>query len=149
MERILSDEEKIRRAIEISQRRNNNNYRTTTSTAYVNVTEKKDYKLFKKMIIQIIICLLIYIIFHLIVTTNYVFSADIIKSTNEILNYDINFLQIYNNLMLYINSQNTKNEPIEQNKTENNTVDNSQSIIQGNEVINAISIQNNTIQGWQ
>ena len=105
MERTISDEEKLRRAIEISQRRNNNNYRPTITHARVNVNEKKDYKLFKKMIIQIIICLLIYIIFYLIVTTNYVFSDDVIKNTNEILNYDINFSKMYNNLMVIINSK--------------------------------------------
>ena len=145
MERILSDEEKIRRAIEISQRRNNGNYKTMTSTTRVNVNEKKDYKLFKKMTFQIIICLLIYIIFHLIVTTNYVFSADVIKSTNEILNYDINFAQIYNNLMLFINSQTTQNQAIEQNNIENNTVNVNQSIIQNNEITNTISTENNNV----
>ena len=61
MERTISDEEKIRRAIEISQRRNQNYY--SRETARVNVNSKKNYKLFKKMILQIIICLLIYFIF--------------------------------------------------------------------------------------
>ena len=80
MERILSDEEKIRRAIEILQRRNNNNnYKPTTTTQNINLKEKKDYKLFKKMIIQIVICLLIYLIFYLISSTNYVFSSDVIS----------------------------------------------------------------------
>ena len=95
MERLMSDEEKIRRAIEISQRRNQNNY--SRETTRVNVNDKKEYKLFKKMILQIIICLLIYIIFHLISTTNYAFSDEVIKSTNNILNYDINLESIYQN----------------------------------------------------
>lgn len=95
MERIFSDEEKLRRAIEISQRRNGY-YNSNISAARVNVVNnKKDYKLFKKMILQIIICLLIYIIFHLINTTNYAFSEDVIKSTNNILNYDINLEKLY------------------------------------------------------
>ena len=46
MERIFSDEEKLRRAIEISQRRNTNYYKP--STTRVNVNTKKDYGLFKK-----------------------------------------------------------------------------------------------------
>ena len=143
MERILSDEEKLRRAIEISQRRNNNNYRTATNTACVNVNEQKNYKLFKRMIIQIIICLLIYVIFHLIASTNYVFSADVIKSTNEILNYDINFQQIYNKLILFINPHNNNNELIEQNNIEDNIINTNQQIIQKNEVTNTISTENN------
>ena len=94
MEKTFSEEEKLRRAIEISQRRNGY-YNTNISSARVNVNEKKDYRLFKKMILQIIICLLIYIIFHLINTTNYAFSDDVIKNTNNILNYDINLEKLY------------------------------------------------------
>ena len=93
MERIASDEEKIRRAIEISQRRNQNYY--NRETARVNVCDKKQYKLFRKMILQIIICLLIYIIFYLISTTNYVFSEKWISSTSNILSYDINLQKVY------------------------------------------------------
>jgi len=139
MERTISDEEKLRRAIEISQRRNNNNYRPTITHARVNVNEKKDYKLFKKMIIQIIICLLIYIIFYLIVTTNYVFSADVIKNTNEILNYDINFSKMYNNLMVFINSKiNTQ-----LNKESNNTAKNNEQTILHNQLENSTIIDTN------
>ena len=82
MDRIFSDEEKVRRAIEISQRRNQNYY--TKNATRVNVNNKKNYKLFKKMILQIIICLLIYIIFHLISTTNYTFSSEVLRNTNNI-----------------------------------------------------------------
>ncbi len=137
MERILSDEEKIRRAIEISQRRNNNNYKTNATR--VNVNEKKDYKLFKKMIIQIIICLLIYTVFYLISTTNYVFSADIIKNTSEILNHDINFGELYNNFMLFISSPIDSNQAIEKNNIVQNILENSA-------VQNTVIIENNSIQ---
>lgn len=147
MERALSDEEKIRRAIEISQRRNNN-YRAITTR--VNANEKKDYKLFKKMIIQIIICLLIYAIFHLITTTNYVFSSEVIKSTNDILSYDINFAEIYNNLMLFINPDNDANQFVQENNTINNLQITEQvienSVIENNNVIelqNAINENDN------
>ena len=108
MERIASDEEKIRRAIEISQRRNQNYY--TRETARVNVNDKKQYKLFKKMILQIIICLLIYIIFYLISTTNYVFSEELLKNTTNILNYDINLQKLYTNCEnFFTNTFNSKN----------------------------------------
>lgn len=93
MERVISEEEKLRRAIEISQRRNQSY--STRETARVNVNNKKDYRLFKKMILQIIICLLIYLIFYLISTTNYVFSDQVLKSTTNILNYDINLEKMY------------------------------------------------------
>lgn len=114
MEKALSDEEKIRKAIEISQRRNRNyEYQRT---AKVNVTNKKDYKLFKRMILQIIICLLIYAIFYMITTTNYIFSESVINQTSSMLNYEINFNKLYNKGKEYIkgiiNNKNSSNETV-------------------------------------
>lgn len=114
MERALSDEEKIRKAIEISQRRNRNyEYQRM---AKVNVANKKDYKLFKRMILQIVICLLIYAIFYMITTTNYIFSDSVINQTSSILNYDINFNELYNKGKDYIkgiiNNKNISNETV-------------------------------------
>lgn len=140
MEKIFSEEEKIRRAIEISQRRNHNNcYDDRYSTTRVNVNDKKDYKLFKKILLQIVICLLIYIIFYLINATNYVFSAGVIKSTNEILSYDINFNEIYNNFLMLIN----KNQLQENNE---NTSQINQQIIENNIAENEIMKTNNLLQ---
>lgn len=119
MERAISDEEKIRRAIEISQRRNQNYY--SRETTRVNVNNKKNYKLFKKMILQIVICLLIYFIFYLITTTNYAFSDQVIESTNSILNYDINIEKIYKDCEYFFVTTFKNNE----NNQENNTVNNS------------------------
>jgi len=140
MERIISDEEKIRRAIEISQRRNNRQYKSNTTR--VNVNEKKDYKLFKKMILQIVICLLVYIIFYLITSTNYVFSDSIIKSTNQVLNYDMDFSKIYNNLMLFINTN------LNNSMTENNNINNIENSNLA-ETINQQILQNNVIDETQ
>ena len=53
MERVMSDEERIKRALEISQRRNNSYYRENTTR--VNVNDKKNFGLFKKMILQTLI----------------------------------------------------------------------------------------------
>lgn len=143
MERIMSDEEKIRRAIEISQRRNNGGYKKEANR--VNVNNKKDYRLFKRMILQIVICLVIYSIFYLITSNNYVFSEQVVKSTNEILNYDINFQEMYGNIMNLINSGNNKelNEIVEANT--NNVVLESNNLmgVNKNEVVN--DNQKNTI----
>lgn len=94
MERVLSQEERIRRAIEISQRRNNV-YGNNVQTAKVNVKPKRDYQLFKRMFLQIMICLLIYSIYYMITTTNYIFSEDVMKQTSAILSYDIDFHELY------------------------------------------------------
>lgn len=124
MERVLSAEEKIRRAEEIYERRRNQNYRNTTAT--VNVSGgNRDFKLLKRMIIQILICLLIYFIFYLIETTNYVFSATTINKTKEILEYDMDIKGIYTDIKSnFVNEE--KNNDIEQNLTienENNVQD--------------------------
>lgn len=123
MERVLSAEEKIRRAEEIYERRRAKNYRNTTAT--VNVSgNNRDFRLLKKMIIQILICLLIYFIFYLIETTNYVFSATTINKTKEILEYDMDIKGIYTDIKSnFINEE--KNNNIEQNlTTEDNNKDN-------------------------
>lgn len=113
LERTLSDEEKIRKAIEISQRRNNNRRASYQEVSIPSSNSKKEYKLFKRMIMQVMICALIYLIFYLITTTNYVFSEDVINKTNSILNYDIEFYNIYkqgiNKIKGFVSEFNSKN----------------------------------------
>ena len=122
MERVMSDEERIKRALEISQRRNNSYYRENTTR--VNVNDKKNFGLFKKMILQTLICLIIYAIFYLITNTNYVFSKQVIDGTNNILNYDINLEKIYSDCQNFINSK------INSNNNENsNDISNEVNII--------------------
>ncbi len=87
MERTLRPEEKIKRAEEIYARRRSGYTRQNVAT--VNVSEEKNYSLFRKMVLQIAICLVIYFIFYLIQNSNYVFSEDVINKAKEILSYDI------------------------------------------------------------
>ncbi|MBO4293215.1 MAG: M23 family metallopeptidase [Clostridia bacterium] len=96
MERTMSVEEKIRRAEEIYARRNNCNY-ANTARVRVNGKEKKDIKVFKKLIIQIMICLFIYGVFYLVKNSNYIFSEDFVNKAKEVLSYDTNFGELYNN----------------------------------------------------
>jgi murein DD-endopeptidase MepM/ murein hydrolase activator NlpD len=153
VERTISDEERMRRALEILERRNSNSY--TRNTARVNINnkekDKKDFKLFKRMTLQIIICLLIYAIFYLITTTNYVFSEPIIKSTTDILNYDININKIYNDVKNYINSkillpkenkENVENN-IQNNEVENNLIGMENTIKVNETIIDANEIKEN------
>lgn len=153
MERTISDEERMRRALEILERRNSNSY--TRSTARVNINnkekDKKDFKLFKRMTLQIIICLLIYAIFYLITTTNYVFSEPIIKSTTDILNYDINVNKIYNEVKNYMdskillpkdNKENVENN-IQNNEVEKNLIGMENTIKVNETIIDANEIKEN------
>lgn len=101
MERTLSAEERIRRAEEIYYKRKMQN--TNSKSARVNVSNKKDFGMFKKMILQIAICIVIYSIYYMIQNTNYIFSEDVIKKTNEILSYDINIKGLYEQTIQYLN----------------------------------------------
>lgn len=92
MERVMSVEEKIRRAEEIYQRRKQGEAK---QVAKVTVNDKKDIKLLKKMIIQILICVAIYLVIYVIQNNQYVFSSDFINKANEILSYDTNFMELY------------------------------------------------------
>ena len=73
MERTISVEEKIRRAEEIYEKRHSNSRPVTTVSVG---KEKKDVKLLKKMIIQIIVCIAIYMIIYAIQNSEMVFSKD-------------------------------------------------------------------------
>ena len=93
-------EERIRRAEEIYARRNRTNgVRVSTNS----VNTRKEYKLFKKMIIKIVICLLIYLAFYFIKNSNYIFSENIIEQTKNFLSYDINLEEVYVNVENYYN----------------------------------------------
>ena len=127
MERIASSEEKIRRAEEIYYRRKNQN--GSRNIATVNVNSEKNYGLFKKLILQILICLVIYFIFYIIQNGNYIFSTDVINKTKEILSYDINIPEVYQQIMQYMNqSTSVEGQSNEENKIEEiqNNIDTNQ-----------------------
>lgn len=108
MERVVSSEERIRRAEEIyNRRRMQTGVRVPSSrvnTSNRNETFSDKYKLYKKLILQIAICFVIYFIFYLIKNSNYIFSEDFISKTREFLSYDINFGNAYNSVIEYYNS---------------------------------------------
>ena len=98
MERTMSVEEKIRKAEQIYERRHGNQ----RSVATVKKHNKKDIKLFKKMVVQMIICMSIYLSIYVIENNEFPFSKDFIDKTNEVLSYDTNFIELYENIKNYI-----------------------------------------------
>lgn len=94
MERVLSVEEKIRRAEEIYERKRQGENRTVAKVSVNN--SKKDIRLLKKMLIQILVCTAVYLIIYTINNNQYVFSKDFTNKVNEILSYDTNFMEVYN-----------------------------------------------------
>lgn len=98
MERTMSVEDKIKRAEEIYAKRQEGTQRKTATVSLNNDDNKKDIKLLKKMVIQIILSLLIYGIIYIIQNNNYIFSEEFLKKADEILSYDMNFSQIYQDI---------------------------------------------------
>lgn len=126
MERVMSVEERIRRAEEIYEKRKQGENRPITKVT-VN-SQKKDIKLLKKMIIQILICLVIYGVIYAIYNNKYVFSDDFINKANAILSYDTNFKELYENLKnqlqnwSFITNENKVDEVKEEEKQDTNNV---------------------------
>lgn len=135
MEKTMSVEEKIRRAEEIYMRRKGQNIELSRDKNNQINTQKKDIKLLKKMIIQIIICLLIYGIIYMIQNSQTIFSEQFINKTKEILSYDTNFVEIYENIKNGIITLNNNlqqkeqtNETQEENKEQEPQIDSEQAI---------------------
>lgn len=143
MEKTLSSDERIKRAEEIYYRRKMQN--TSRKSTKVNVSNKKDFRMFRKMILQIFICIFIYLIFYMVKNTNYIFSEDVINKTREILLYDINIKNIFEQGMQYINSFSndvgaSSARPQEENSIESSSIIENQ--INENEINQSMQSQN-------
>lgn len=117
MERMMSVEDKIKRAEEIYYKRKERDI-PVRETIKKSTNEKKNIKLFKKMIKQIIICLMIYAVFYLVINNNYIFSEDFTNKAKEILSQDIDFKLIYSYVSEKIKNINVKQETDNTEKTE-------------------------------
>lgn len=127
LERTLTEEERIRRAEEIYQRRRGGYaYGRDSRITRVNVKEEKNFSLFKKMFLQIAICLVIYFIFYLIQNSNYIFSEDVLTKTKQILSYDIDIANIYQQTIQFISSQmegfTLDDQNVDKNQENQNTI---------------------------
>lgn len=125
MERVMTPEERIRRAEEIYYRRKAQGIRV--STASVNIRQKNKVSLGKKMIIQIVVCVIIYSFFAIIKNAESNFSKTTIQQVNGILNYDINLADIYNQCSTYvINTYNNMINSSKNKKEEKQDIQNSE-----------------------
>ena len=134
MERALSQDERIRRAEEIYARRQSARERTSRATVNISSSKPRNFKLFKRILLQAFICVLIYFIFHLINTTNYSFSTATLDKTEELISDEIDFIGIYNNIVetisgyitsLNMSGKNNENDGVlvEENKVEEGVTD--------------------------
>ena len=149
MERTMTVEERIRRAEEIYERRKRNEGLTVVPEEK-NKKEKKDIKLLKKMIVQLVVCICIYLVIYTIQNKQYIFSEDFINRVNEIISYDIDFRKLYEDTKNYVmgifnkenqkENQNENQESNEANVTENTEMNNGiggavEEITEGNEQV--------------
>ena len=127
MERTMTVEERIRRAEEIYERRKRNEGLTVVHDEKDKKEkhEKKDIKLLRKMIIQLMVCICIYLVIYTIQNKQYIFSEDFINKVNEIISYDIDFKKLYEDTKHYImgifhkeNENQDSNEGQNQNETD-------------------------------
>ena len=132
MERTMTVEERIRRAEEIYERRKRNEGLTVVHNEKdkKGQHEKKDIKLLKKMMIQLMVCICIYLVIYTIQNNQYIFSEDFINKVNGIISYDIDFRKLYEDTKNYVmgifnkENQNENQETNEVNVTENAEVNN-------------------------
>lgn len=117
MERVLSQDERIRRAEELYARRKMQvEYR---NSATVNVKENKSNQLRRKLIKQFIVCVLIYISFYAMKNIPNLVSQEVMYKIYDILEYDINIQELYKNISNYMGIQEGNKEEI---KVETNTL---------------------------
>lgn len=116
MERVLSVEDKIRRAEERYYSKREGNIPVVKKEK-----SKKVEKRVKKLIKQIIICLIIYGIFYLIINNDSIFSKDFTNKAREILEQDINFGEWYSAFITKINeiTKKEENDGSQENNEEN------------------------------
>ena len=132
----MTVEERIRRAEEIYERRKRNEGLTVIHDEKdrKEKNEKKDIKLLKKMLIQLLVCICIYLVIYTIQNKQYIFSEDFINKVNEIISYDIDFRKVYEDTKNYIMGIFSKeNEGENQNEESNET-----NIVEDTEINNGI-----------
>ena len=131
MERTLSQEEKLRRAEELYYRRKNEIVPARETTE--NFSHKKNYKLLKKIITQIIICVLIYCAIYKLHSNTDSFSVDSIRYLKGAIAYDIDIKKTYGDIKNYVEAFNSMSN--ENNKQTSN-------IVEENLVIEDVEISN-------
>ena len=124
MERAMSVEERIRRAENIYNRRNGIYARNEPKVE--RTTKKAKKRSVKRLLMQIFICLLIYVVFYAVTNRNYIFSEEFRNAVGSFVNEKTKINDWYNSAKGYIQSKfeeesNTESEPNKEKKGEEQT----------------------------
>ena len=124
MERAMSVEERIRRAENIYNRRNGIYARNEPK---VERTAKKAKKgSVKRLLMQMFICLLIYVVFYAVTNRNYIFSEEFRNAVGSFVNEKTKISDWYNSAKGYIQSkfEEESNNPEEKGEEQTNSTEN-------------------------
>lgn len=99
MEKILSDDERIRRAEDVLERRRNNKF-DAESEIDVNMKDKK----IARMLLRILICLILYGCFYGIKMYKNDEANVALSSIKNVLEYDVNFYELFDKANLGVKS---------------------------------------------
>ena len=121
MERAMSVEERIRRAENIYNRRNGIYARNEPKAE--RTTKKAKKGSVKRLLMQMFICLLIYVVFYAVTNRNYIFSEEFRNDVGSFVNEKTKISDWYNSAKSYIQSEfeeesNTESEPNKEKKGE-------------------------------
>ena len=157
MEKAMSVEERIRRAEDIYNRRNGVYTKTPTINSKTKNTNKK--RTAKRLLMQIFVCLSIYVIFYAVTNREYIFSEEFRNSVNTFFTEKINTHEIYSKVKNFVlsffdddknnagngNDENANKEKgTEENKTDENQQENPQENQEGQQ---SQTQENNQTQG--
>lgn len=107
MERVLNQDERIKRAEELYARRRLKLQESASAT--VNIEKEKKNKPTKKLIVQFLICIILYGVFYMAKNIPNIVSQDVMYKISDILEYDINFQELYNKYNSYVKKLDEKN----------------------------------------
>lgn len=139
MDRLITDEERIRRAEDLVERRRNNELRISSES----FEKRSKNNITKKLLLQILFCLTIYCGFLGIKSVNNDGYRNIKEYLGVALEYDIDFKQIYGNICEQLKNINVVvNQKIDDNIIEQNGEKNNNA----EDTINGNSIENSNIQ---
>lgn len=137
MEKSINQEERIRRAEQIYNKRKNNVYIESESVNRFEKSDNKKRRITKKMLLQFIICGVIYFAIYIMLNSNYFMSNELHSKIDDFLSYDMQFSNIYNNVMGYIKNDDNIINKIFINKNETDSEEDSQNMqneTEGNEI---------------
>lgn len=129
MEKTVSVEERIRRAEEIYQNRINNSSNLVYRYGIKNKNKvyNKRYNGIKKMVIQIIVSILLYVVFYSISNNEYIFSGDFKEGISYLLNTQMDINQTYSKVKSFFSELfSTKNEEIVEKEEDKFNEDNNE-----------------------